>query len=213
MDAYFGGLLGEASGDDDDAQAEAAVAAAYTAGDDTEVLRLVEQSTARTFCFACVSAEMLAHLCDAILASGSRSAGCSVLTLGCGRGLLEWLLSRELARKSGEPPVRVVSCELADVAVDFFPEQSVHRVSETASDVAADALTSAAQDASVLLCVWRETGMLPMYLSSFGGDVVITIGEEGFTDPEPRQPIDGWRVASAVDFASGDACTVYRRIS
>lgn len=205
-DAFFGDLLNSKAPARGDAEAEAAVAAAHGTGDDAEVLRLLERTTSRTLCFACLSTQLIQFLRDAIL-GGPRPVS-TVMSLGCGRGMLEWLLSCELRRSA--PSISVRSCELEGVAVDFFPEDAVHRVSEAGTS-APGLAPPPLLEGTVLLCAWGETGMLPVYLERFRGDVVVTIGEELFTDPEPRAHIDGWRVHAAADLAGDSTVTVYHR--
>jgi hypothetical protein len=193
-------LRGGGAGSGEDAQLEDAVADAHRTQQPTQVLALLEANPGSALCFASPTVAMLACLRAAVVDAHASV----VITLGCGRGLLEWLLACEL-----EPAgVDVRTFELDGVQVDFVPEEWVTRVRSGAEPPAMP------QDA-VLLCAWGETGMFPPYLSAYPGRCVITIGEESglFTDPEPRCDLgDGWAMASAHEFGS-DSVTIYHRTS
>ena len=199
---FFGELLGEGASEDalNDERLEQDVAAAHQDGDDMEVLRLLEANPGNGLCFASVGAEMLRYVSDSMNDCPDHVS--FVITLGCGRGMLEWLLERHFARESSTG-VQVRSFELAGVPTDFFDESSVHRV------VQGDAPVELPKEA-VILCVWGETGMLTQYLPNYKGEQLITIGAEGFTDPEPGCDIDGWCVHGSAEFGE-DVVTVYNR--
>ena len=194
-DAQRFGQLVRAAGTDDaeSSTLERQVLAAHAAGADGEVLRLIEANPGNALCFASLSGEMIAYIVAHLGGPGG-----ALITLGCGRGLLEWLLAR------AAPAVAVRSFELAGVATDFFPEAAVTRVT-------ADEPIPALPANAVLLCAWGETGMFSRYLAAHHGSAVVTVGEEMFTDPEPRCELEGWRIHASADFEGGNVVTVYWR--
>lgn len=191
---------------------EVAVLAEHTAGDDGAVLRLLEAEPGNDLCYTSLSPEMIAFIAASVNdrpdsgvgGGGGAATSTPLVTLGCGRGMLEWLLQRHFDKAKTKSTVTVRSFELAGVATDFFPEAAVTRVTagEPISPLPANA---------VLLCAWGETGMHAQYIAAHSGSVFVTIGEEMFTDPEPRCELEGWRIHASADFEGGNAVTVYWR--
>ena len=210
----FGQLMSStgAGATSEGSELEVAVHAAHAAGADAEVMRLLEAEPGNDMCYTSLSREMIAYIVAAVVDSpdgsgagdgGGAAASTQLVTLGCGRGMLEWLLQVQFDKaKAGS--VAVSSFELAGVATDFFPEAAVTRV--TAGQPIPPLPANA-----VLLCAWGETGMYAQYLAAHSGNVFVTVGEEMFTDPEPRCELAGWRIHASEDFEGGNAVTVYWR--
>ena len=112
------------------AQLEQEAKAAHAANDDVQLLRLLVANPGNELCYTSATPDMLTYITAAVAGSDGSTHNDNtntVVTLGCGRGVLEWLLTRHFERHA--PGVVVRSFELAGVTTDFFSESSVTRVS------------------------------------------------------------------------------------
>ena len=182
-------------------------------GDDAKCLRLLEANPISPLCFFGITEDLLEYVANAILSGGKDGGQCNcMVSLGCGRGLFEWLLIRELHARAHDP-LAIFAFELEGVTVDFLPRACLIRVKPNGDEIPDEEAPQCSPffTDACLLCAWGESGMLPIYLKRHRGPLLVTIGEEGFTDPAPGERIRGWKLEHMAEFGSGGAVTVYRR--